>query len=70
VSTRYFIRTCRILILYSAEDVLDLEIEAGGTQFAANDKSKQAFATLIDGDQWMIYRNVISGVLHWDFVRF
>jgi hypothetical protein len=50
-----------------ANDDLDIETEAGGTQFEADATSKAALATLIDGDQWMIYRNVISGVLHWDF---
>ncbi|KAF7791828.1 hypothetical protein EIP86_002852 [Pleurotus ostreatoroseus] len=50
-----------------ANDVLLLEIDAGGTQFAAGPTTKDAFATLIDGDQWMIYRNVPTGVLHWDF---
>ena len=48
--------------------MLVLEIDAGGTQFAAGNASKDAFATLIDGDQWMVVRNVITGVLHWDFV--
>ncbi|KDQ63719.1 polysaccharide lyase family 8 protein [Jaapia argillacea MUCL 33604] len=48
-------------------DVLGIEIEAGGTTFAANSTSRNAFAVLIDGDQWMIFRNVITGVLHWDF---
>ncbi|KAH7915793.1 polysaccharide lyase family 8 protein [Hygrophoropsis aurantiaca] len=48
-------------------DVLNLETEAGGTQFAAGDVSKSAFATLFDGDKWMIYRNVHTNVLHWDF---
>lgn len=48
-------------------DVLLLEIIAGGTQFAAGPENKDAFATLIDGDQWMIYRNVLTDVLHWDF---
>ncbi|KAJ3548815.1 hypothetical protein NM688_g5250 [Phlebia brevispora] len=51
-----------------ANDVLLLEIDAGGTQFAAGPTTESVFATLIDGDQWMIYRNVITGVLHWDFV--
>ncbi|KAI0078909.1 polysaccharide lyase family 8 protein [Panus rudis PR-1116 ss-1] len=50
-----------------ANDVLFLEIVAGSTQFAATDVTKSAFSTLIDGDQWMIYRNVKTGVLHWDF---
>ncbi|KAH9486902.1 Hyaluronate lyase [Psilocybe cubensis] len=48
-------------------DLLDLEVEAGGTQFAANSDSQDAFATLFDGDRWMIFRNSITGVLHWDF---
>jgi hypothetical protein len=26
------------------------------------------FATLFDGDKWMIYYNTLTGVLHWDFV--
>lgn len=52
----------------SANDVLFLEVQAGGTQFAAADSTKDVFATLIDGDRWMIFRNVITGVLHWDFV--
>lgn len=54
--------------IFSANDVLLLEIIAGGTQFAAGDVTKDAFATLIDADQWMIYRNILTGVLHWDFV--
>ena len=52
----------------STNDVLALEIEAAGTEFEAGTTSKDAFASLIDGDQWMIYRNVETGVLHWDFV--
>ncbi|KAI5124661.1 hypothetical protein M0805_004269 [Coniferiporia weirii] len=48
-------------------DVLALEIEAAGTQFEAGTASQEAFATLIDGDQWMIYRNIETDVLHWDF---
>ncbi|EIM89219.1 polysaccharide lyase family 8 protein [Stereum hirsutum FP-91666 SS1] len=50
-----------------SNDVLELEIDAGNSQFSANDSSKTAFETLIDGDQWMIYRNVLTGTLHWDF---
>ncbi|KAF9015214.1 polysaccharide lyase family 8 protein [Cyathus striatus] len=48
-------------------DLLDLELEAGGTEFAADVNSQIAFATLFDGDKWMIYRNILTGVLHWDF---
>ncbi|KDR85027.1 hypothetical protein GALMADRAFT_52424 [Galerina marginata CBS 339.88] len=48
-------------------DLLDLEVEAGGTEFAAGSDSQEAFATLFDGDRWMIFINSITGVLHWDF---
>lgn len=50
-----------------SNDVLALEIDAGGTRFSAANNSREAFATLIDGDQWMIYQNTLTGVLHWDF---
>ncbi|KAI0257642.1 polysaccharide lyase family 8 protein [Lactifluus subvellereus] len=50
-----------------SNDVLELQIDAAGTQYAANPTSQRAFETLIDGDQWMIYRNVKTNVLHWDF---
>jgi hypothetical protein len=52
----------------SSNDVLELQIDAAGTQYAADSTSQSAFETLIDGDQWMIYRNVETNVLHWDFV--
>ncbi|KAJ3576650.1 hypothetical protein NP233_g291 [Leucocoprinus birnbaumii] len=48
-------------------DVVDLETEAAQTQFAANSDSQSALATLFDGDRWMIFRNSLTGVLHWDF---
>ncbi|KAJ7630978.1 polysaccharide lyase family 8 protein [Roridomyces roridus] len=48
-------------------DVVDLEVEAGGTQFQATSASQTALATLFDGDRWMIYMNALTGVLHWDF---
>ncbi|THH06921.1 hypothetical protein EW145_g3747 [Phellinidium pouzarii] len=50
-----------------ANDVFAFEIEAAGTQFGAGTNSQIAFSTLIDGNQWMIYRNIETGVLHWDF---
>ena len=55
--------------LISTNDDLDLEVEAGGTRFEAGAASKDALATLLDGDTWMLYQNVLTGVLHWDFVR-
>ncbi|KAF7311049.1 Polysaccharide lyase family 8 protein [Mycena chlorophos] len=48
-------------------DAVDLEVEAGGTMFQANSTSKSAMATLFNGDHWMIYKNILTGVLHWDF---
>ncbi|KAI0651820.1 polysaccharide lyase family 8 protein [Trametes meyenii] len=48
-------------------DLFEFEIEAGGTQFQANSDSRTALETLVDGDQWMIYRNIFTNVLHWDF---
>ncbi|KAF8912697.1 polysaccharide lyase family 8 protein [Gymnopilus junonius] len=51
----------------NTNDVLDLEVEAGGTQFAAGTDSQEALATLFDGDRWMIFSNSVTGVLHWDF---
>ncbi|KAG1749613.1 polysaccharide lyase family 8 protein [Suillus paluster] len=49
-----------------SNDVLDFEIEAAGTQFAAGDEQKAALETLYDGDRWMVNRNVETEVLHWD----
>jgi hypothetical protein len=54
--------------LDSANDVLDFEVEASGTQFEASNASRQAFQTLFNGNRWMIYRNALTGVNHWDFV--
>ncbi|KAF9499708.1 polysaccharide lyase family 8 protein [Pleurotus eryngii] len=50
-----------------ANDVLALEIATGGTQFEATADSMNAFSTLLDGNQWMIYKNTVTNVLHWDF---
>ncbi|KAH9918354.1 polysaccharide lyase family 8 protein [Epithele typhae] len=50
-----------------SNDVIALEITAGGTEFAAGDDSKSAFETLMDGNLWMIYKNIKTGILHWDF---
>lgn len=52
----------------SANDLLALEVEAGGTSFEVSSTSQNAFNVLFDGDRWMIFRNTITGVLHWDFV--
>ncbi|KAG6906113.1 hypothetical protein DXG01_015861 [Tephrocybe rancida] len=51
-----------------ANDILALELAADDTEFQATSTSKAAFTTLLDANQWMIFRNVLTGVLHWDFV--
>nr|VWO96501.1 Hyaluronate lyase (EC (Hyaluronidase) (HYase) [Ganoderma boninense] len=51
-------------------DALALEIAAAGTQYSAqnaNTSSQSALETLLDGDLWMVFLNVITGVRHWDF---
>ncbi|KAH0590691.1 hypothetical protein H2248_000821 [Termitomyces sp. 'cryptogamus'] len=50
-----------------ANDVLALEIAADVTQFKAGEASQETFTTLLDASQWMIFRNVVTGGLHWDF---
>ncbi|KAG5649680.1 hypothetical protein H0H81_002521 [Sphagnurus paluster] len=47
--------------------ILNVEIQAAGTQLTANSASQNAFATLFEGNRWMIYRNAFANVLHWDF---
>ncbi|KAI0662797.1 polysaccharide lyase family 8 protein [Cubamyces menziesii] len=48
-------------------DLFGFEIEAGGTQFQAGSDSRTALETLVDADQWMIFRNIFTNILHWDF---
>ena len=50
-------------------DVLNLELQAAGTSWTAGSSSKDAVISYVDGFQWAIYRNVLTDVLHWDFVR-
>ena len=54
--------------LCSENDLFDFEIEAAGTQFQAGSDTQTALEVLVDGDQWMIFRNIFTNVLHWDFV--
>ncbi|KAJ7146741.1 polysaccharide lyase family 8 protein [Mycena epipterygia] len=55
------------LLYNGANDVFNLEICAGGTQFQSDDVSMAAFTSLLIADQWMIFRNTITNVLHWDY---
>ncbi|KAJ7788237.1 polysaccharide lyase family 8 protein [Mycena olivaceomarginata] len=50
-----------------ANDVFNLEICSGGTQFQAADAAKSVFTSLLLADQWMIFRNTITNILHWDY---
>ncbi|KAJ7629648.1 polysaccharide lyase family 8 protein [Mycena polygramma] len=50
-----------------ANDVFNLEICSGGTQFQSGNASMAAFTSLLLADQWMIFRNTITNVLHWDY---
>ncbi|KAJ7149871.1 polysaccharide lyase family 8 protein [Mycena crocata] len=50
-----------------ANDVFNLEICAGGTQFQPGNASMAAFTSLLIADRWMIFRNTITNILHWDY---
>ncbi|KAI0029629.1 polysaccharide lyase family 8 protein [Vararia minispora EC-137] len=48
-------------------DIFNFEIEAAGTKFQATNASHEAVVTLLQADAWMIFRNVLTNVLHWDY---
>jgi hypothetical protein len=54
----------------SINAVLDLETIAVDTQFTATRESREVVERLLDADRWMIVRNVVTNVLHWDLVGF
>lgn len=56
------------LCFKSSNDVLGFEVETSGTQFIAGAATRSAVEVLFDADRWMIYRNTLTGVNHWDFV--
>jgi hypothetical protein len=47
---------------------IQLEGEAIGTSFAADDDTREAMSTYIKGDEWMIYTDSETKTEHWDFV--
>lgn len=51
-----------------ANQVLNVELVAAGTQFAAGSVSRSAMNTLFEANRWMVFRNTVNGRLHWDFV--
>jgi hypothetical protein len=46
---------------------IQLQGEAVGTRFAANDATREAMSTLIKGNEWMIFTDLKSRQQHWDF---
>ncbi|KAK0233202.1 polysaccharide lyase family 8 protein [Armillaria fumosa] len=50
-----------------ANDVYVLELASANTQWAASAKDQNAFTTLLTANLWMIFRNVVTDVLHWDY---
>lgn len=50
-------------------DIVDMENEAADTAFSAGPDARATLDRLFEGDTWMIFRNVKTGVLHFDFVR-
>ncbi|KAI0757019.1 polysaccharide lyase family 8 protein [Daedaleopsis nitida] len=50
-----------------ANDLFSFEIEAAGTQFQADSDTRSALEALVGAMPWMIYRNIFTNVLHWDF---
>ncbi|KAI0741691.1 polysaccharide lyase family 8 protein [Daedaleopsis nitida] len=50
-----------------ANDLFSFEIETAGTKFEAPIEARSALEVLVDANQWMIYRNVLTNILHWDF---
>ncbi|KAJ7651176.1 polysaccharide lyase family 8 protein [Roridomyces roridus] len=50
-----------------ANDVFNLEICSGGTQFEAGSEAMSTFTSLLHADRWMIFLNTVTNVLHWDY---
>ncbi|KAJ3473106.1 hypothetical protein NLG97_g10515 [Lecanicillium saksenae] len=46
---------------------IQLQGEAVGTQFAADDVTREAMSTYIRGDEWMIFTEQTTRQQHWDF---
>ncbi|KAG9007783.1 hypothetical protein FRB93_007174 [Tulasnella sp. JGI-2019a] len=46
--------------------ILSLELSATNTGWAGGVATRSAVELLVDGSQWMIYRNTATKVLHWD----
>ncbi|KAL7973172.1 family 8 polysaccharide lyase, partial [Trichoderma sp. SZMC 28014] len=46
---------------------IQLESEAIGTSFAANNDTRAAMSTYVKGDEWLIYTDSQTRTEHWDF---
>ncbi|KAG8921081.1 hypothetical protein FRC01_000423 [Tulasnella sp. 417] len=51
----------------SANLVLLLELSSAGTQWEANQDSREAFGLHIEGSSWMMYSSTRTHIVHWDF---
>ncbi|KIO31812.1 hypothetical protein M407DRAFT_217909 [Tulasnella calospora MUT 4182] len=47
--------------------VLLLELSSAGTQWEANENSREAFGLHIEGSSWMMYSSIRTHIVHWDF---
>lgn len=47
---------------------MELELQAANTAFQANQTSRDVLGTLVEGTQWMIFADVATKILHWDYV--
>ncbi|KAL1742014.1 polysaccharide lyase family 8 protein [Schizophyllum fasciatum] len=50
-----------------AKDVIELEINAVQTPYAANGDQLAVLGALLDSDRWMIFYNQKTSLMHWDF---
>ncbi|OAA38183.1 polysaccharide lyase family 8 protein [Beauveria brongniartii RCEF 3172] len=46
---------------------IQLQGEAVGTRFAANDATREAMSTFVKGNEWMIFTDLETRQQHWDF---
>ncbi|KAM3453406.1 hypothetical protein MY3296_003814 [Beauveria thailandica] len=46
---------------------IQLQGEAVGTRFAANDATREAVSTFVKGNEWMIFTDLKTRQQHWDF---
>ncbi|CAE6505916.1 unnamed protein product [Rhizoctonia solani] len=50
-----------------SNSLIELELQALGTQFQASKDVQDVFGTHLDGSRWMTFTNVLRKAVHWDF---